>query len=172
MVPFCFYGQPLLNLQRGMRRRCLDFEMVGAHRRKSLPDSSTCSSSVSHSKDKNASKNLRLKSVNKKRRGESSRCILPGIGLHLNSVASGKIDCNVKKHENLASETQMSTMTGQELLPLHMISTTSEKEADESGNIVVEDNSLALVLLNPDELNPNSPRKKRYMQLEAEFLFV
>ncbi|KAK4750112.1 hypothetical protein SAY87_027561 [Trapa incisa] len=158
-TPFGLFadGKSLSNLQHGMRRRCLDFEMVGVHCRKKFP--SICSSS--HSKDNNTSKNLQLKSLNNKRGGESSRFILPGIGLHLNSLASGNSDCSAEMVEIFPSESQAALLTGQELLPTHMISTTSEKGADESGDIVVEDNSLALVLVDPEELNPDSPRKKR-----------
>ncbi|XP_031383265.1 protein tesmin/TSO1-like CXC 2 [Punica granatum] len=152
--------KPVSNLHRGMRRRCLDFEMAGAHPHRSLPDSSSYSSSLSHSKDKMASKNLQLASVNNKRGGESSRHVLPGIGLHLNSLASAK-DYKAIKRDTLSSETQVSNIHGQELLPQPMNSTASDKEADESGNIPTEDTSKALVLLSPEELNPSSPRKKR-----------
>lgn len=166
MVPFHFCAQPLSNLQRGMRRRCLDFEMVGAHKRKNLSASSSYSSSLSHSEDKITVKNLQLAPVNNKQKGESSRCILPGIGLHLNSLASAKRDYKAINHDALSSETQPSNMINQELLPQPMLLTASEKEADESGNVLSEDTSQALVLLNPEELNPSSPRKKRHVPVE------
>lgn len=152
-----------------MRRRCLDFEMLGAHHHKSLHESSSYSS-LSHSEDRSASKNLILTSINNKRGGESSKCVLPGIGLHLNSLTSAK-DYKVTNCDSSSSETKVSNRTRQELLPQPVISNASEKEADEGGNIFVEDNSQALVLLNPEELNPNSPRKKRYVLLETKTIF-
>ncbi|KAK4784363.1 hypothetical protein SAY86_018731 [Trapa natans] len=155
--------KPLSNFQRGLRRRCLDFEMVGAHHHKSLPDRSN-SSSLSHPEGMIASTNLMLTSVNSKRGGQPSMCILPGIGLHLNSLASAKDCYNVINHDSSFSETH-SNMSCQELLQQTVISNASDREADESGNIFVEDNPLAMVLLdepNPNpNLNPNSPRKKR-----------
>ncbi|KAK4769489.1 hypothetical protein SAY86_027639 [Trapa natans] len=147
----------LSNLQRGMRRRCLDFEMVGGHKCKIL-----CDSSSSHSENKINSKNLQLPPVNNNRRSRSSRCIVPGIGLHLNSLALAKRDYKVIKCDTLSSETQVLNASDQELLPQTMISSAPEKEADESGDILVEDTSQALVLMNPEELNPSSPRKKRH----------
>ncbi|KAK4793688.1 hypothetical protein SAY86_024123 [Trapa natans] len=107
-------------LQRGMRRRCLDFETVGGHKRKVLSDSS----SLSHSENKITSKNLQHATSDNKQRSRSSRA-------------------------------------DQELLPHPMVSSAHEKEHDEGGNIPVEDTSQTLVQLNPEELNPNSPRKKR-----------
>ncbi|KAK4790663.1 hypothetical protein SAY86_017967 [Trapa natans] len=147
----------LSNFQLGMRRRCLDFEMMGAHYHKSLPDSSNASS-LSHPEGMIASTNLMLTSVNNKRGGESSMCILPGIGLHLNSLASTKNYYNATTHDGSFSETR-SAMSCKELLPQSVIPNASDKEADESGNGFLEDNLLALVL--PEEPNPNSPRKKR-----------
>ncbi|KAK4783278.1 hypothetical protein SAY86_007652 [Trapa natans] len=150
--------KPLSNFQRGMRRRCLDFELVGSHHHERLPDRSN-SSSLSHLEGMIASANLMLTSVNSKRGGEPSMCILPGIGLHLNSLASAKGCYNVISQDSSISETH-SNMPCQELLQQTVISNSSDKEADETGNVFVEDNPLALVL--PEEPNLNSPQKKRH----------
>ncbi|PHT38638.1 hypothetical protein CQW23_22211 [Capsicum baccatum] len=95
-------------LYRGMRRRCLVFEMVGS-RRKHVDEGS--GSSAVQDTDGNLACNEKqlvpYKTVN-----ESSRCILPGIGLHLNALAASSKDGKVVKHETSASGKQLLITSG------------------------------------------------------------
>ncbi|PQP91896.1 protein tesmin/TSO1-like CXC 2 isoform X2 [Prunus yedoensis var. nudiflora] len=106
-TPMQFNCKPaVLNLQRGLRRRCLDFEMAGA-RRKSLDNVSNSSSNMlSQSDEKITTNDKQL--VPMKPGGESSRCILPGIGLHLNALAKTSKDYKIIKCESLAYGRQLS----------------------------------------------------------------
>lgn len=159
------------NLHRGMRRRCLDFEIVGA-RRKNLGDGSNSSSSMlSQSDEKIACHDKQL--VPFKPGGDSSRCILPGIGLHLNALTTTSKDLKNVKHEDLSSGRQSylpsstasfhSPTNSQE--PLHQSLTTASSERDtdlaENGVAHVEDASHASAYLVSDDFNQNSPKKKR-----------
>ncbi|KAK4355572.1 hypothetical protein RND71_024543 [Anisodus tanguticus] len=158
-------------LYRGMRRRCLVFEMVGP-RRKHL-DEGSGSSSVQET-DGNLACNekqvLPPKTVN-----ESSRCILPGIGLHLNALAASSKDGKVVKHEaNNASGKQLLIASGS-AVSLHPIVTGQESlnkslaETPGEGAIVPFENSVPLMedvcrvpgYVNNEELNQTSPKKKR-----------
>ncbi|KAJ0034543.1 hypothetical protein Pint_24776 [Pistacia integerrima] len=88
-----------------MLRRCLDFELVA--RRKNLNDGSNCSSSVMLQSDERfASEDMQL--VPLKPSNDSPRCILPGIGLHLNALAITSQDNKNTKHETLSSGRQLS----------------------------------------------------------------
>ncbi|KAJ6430091.1 hypothetical protein OIU84_021489 [Salix udensis] len=82
------------NLHRGMRRRCLDFEKVGA-RRKNIEDGSSSGSVVVQSDEKITYENKQL--VPFKPSSDSSRCILPGIGLHLNALAINAKDMSAER---------------------------------------------------------------------------
>ncbi|KAK7809619.1 crc domain-containing protein tso1, partial [Quercus suber] len=140
-------------LHRGMRRRCLDFEMVGA-RRKNLGDGSNSSSSMLSQSDENiACHDKQL--VPFKPGGDSSRCILPGIGLHLNALATTSKDYKNVKHEDLSSGRQSylpsstaslhSPSNSQEPFLQSLATASSERETDhgENGAAPVEDASQA-----------------------------
>lgn len=66
-----------------MRRRCLDFETVGACRKNLVDGSST--STGEQPDEKFASEDKKLVPV--KPHMDSSKRALPGIGLHLNALA-------------------------------------------------------------------------------------
>ncbi|KAK6913976.1 CRC domain, partial [Dillenia turbinata] len=89
------------NLHRGMRRRCLVFEMAGAHRKKLKYDLDSNSSTLQQSGGRVASSDNQLVPI--KRSNDSSRHILPGIGLHLNALATSSMDYKVVKHETVTS---------------------------------------------------------------------
>ncbi|CAI8595457.1 unnamed protein product [Vicia faba] len=78
---------------RGIRRRCLDFEMVGV--RKNSDDNSNTGSSTVQSEARNVSDDKQL--LPAKRNANSQKGILPGIGLHLNALAPLKDDTGIKK---------------------------------------------------------------------------
>nr|XP_023909383.1 protein tesmin/TSO1-like CXC 2 [Quercus suber] len=158
-------------LHRGMRRRCLDFEMVGA-RRKNLGDGSNSSSSMLSQSDENiACHDKQL--VPFKPGGDSSRCILPGIGLHLNALATTSKDYKNVKHEDLSSGRQSylpsstaslhSPSNSQEPFLQSLATASSERETDhgENGAAPVEDASQASAYQVSDDFNQNSPKKKR-----------
>ncbi|XP_023730306.1 protein tesmin/TSO1-like CXC 2 isoform X2 [Lactuca sativa] len=158
------------NLYRGMRRRCLVFEMMGS-RRKHLEDiSNVTDSNETGLPNDNSLIPMRTGNGNGNGNGnESSRCILPGIGLHLNALASTLVDQKVVKHESSGSGGQLiiappsaaynSTPSGQELIT--SMGDASGLENDQSGVPVTEDVSKALGFVVNEELSQSSPRKKR-----------
>ncbi|KAG8636735.1 hypothetical protein MANES_15G031500v8 [Manihot esculenta] len=161
-------------LYRGMRRRCLDFETVGAHR-KDLDDSSNSSTSGGgQSEEKVAPKDKQL--VLFKPGRDSSRCVLPGIGLHLNALAISCKDSKNVKHETLSSGKSLSSFVasshsqnnGQEPNEsLSLVSTEIDIDPTENEVPLVEDVPQASACLVTEEFNPSSPKKKR-RKLEGE----
>ncbi|XVE81656.1 hypothetical protein DITRI_Ditri15bG0082600 [Diplodiscus trichospermus] len=149
------------NLHHGFRRRCLDFEMLAA-RRKNLDDGSNSSSSVDN------------QLVPSKPGNDSSRRILPGIGLHLNALAITSRDSKNIKHETLSSGTEklsfpssatsiLPPAAGQEAVHESLTLASTERETDpvENGVLLAEDASQASAYLANEEFNQNSPKKKR-----------
>lgn len=167
--------QTLSNLPHGMRRRCLVFEMAGV-RRKNVDDGSNCSSSLlSQSDGKFVSNDKQI--VPLKPGNDSSRCILPGIGLHLNALAMASKDYSVVKHETLTPGRQLisvpssscsyiSTIDSQEPVNKSLAVNSPDRETDsaENGFQVPEDASQASACVISEELNQNSPKKKRHGQ--------
>ncbi|XWS13693.1 hypothetical protein CRYUN_Cryun36dG0059800 [Craigia yunnanensis] len=158
-APFSF--KPGSNLHRGFRRRCLDFEMLAA-RRKNLDNGSNTSSSVDN------------QLVPSKPGNDSSRCTLPGIGLHLNALAITSRDNKNIKHETLSSGTQklsfpssttsiLPPTAGQEAVHEFWTSASTERETDpvENGVQLAEDASQASAYLVNEEFDQNSLKKKR-----------
>ncbi|PSS01423.1 CRC domain-containing protein [Actinidia chinensis var. chinensis] len=156
------------NLHRGIRRRCLVFEMAGAYR-KHLDDSSSSGSSIlSQSEVNNESRDKQMVPI---RTGNgSSRCVLPGIGLHLNALATTSKNCTISN--NLASGRQLITesssaaplhslTTGQESLNKSLTVTSAERHVGPAENGIqnIEDASLASGYI--EEFSQSSPKKKR-----------
>lgn len=156
-----------------MRRRCLVFEMVGT-RRKRIEDSSSSGSSLLAQSEVNMESNHKqLIPMN----NGSSRCIVPGIGLHLNALARTSKDQNIFSHETLASGNRLindpsstgsfhSWNTGQEPLNKSLAVTTMERnrgdpEIQAQGT---EDASPASGYVAGEEISQGSPRKKRHVQ--------
>lgn len=142
--------------------------MVGA-RRKHFSDGS---SSNTVSNDKHI---VPLKPAN-----DPSRRILPGIGLHLNSLATS-MDQKVVKHETSSSgglriSVPRSTASfhslsiGQEPSNQLMVPSSLEKEMGSAENqvMVVEDSSQASGFVVNEELNQSSPRKKRHVWIRKK----
>ncbi|XP_030534563.1 protein tesmin/TSO1-like CXC 2 [Rhodamnia argentea] len=169
LIPFA--NKPISDLPRGMRRRCLDFEMVGTHQKSLDGGSGGNSSSLLKSDENNIPKNKQLVVV--KRGGDSTRCIVPGIGLHLNALTSSTKDSRIVKHESLLSDVQalnvhMSTtslqspLTSQELLHKSLtLSNAEDMDCDDNGLQVTEEASQAPADLIYEEHGQTSPRKKR-----------
>lgn len=156
-----------------MRRRCLVFEMAGA-RRKNLNISSSCSSSMlPQSEEEIASIDKQLVPI--KTGGDSSRRILPGIGLHLNALALTPKDLKVVKHESLATGGQLympnstafqSPTIGEESLHTLLNSASAERDTKPPVNDieVAEDDSQASADIVGEDFNQSSPKKKRHVK--------
>lgn len=153
-----------------MRRRCLDFEMAGM-RRKNTNNGFNNSSSTVQSDDRDSANDSQL--LPAKRNGDSQRCILPGIGLHLNALATLK-DYRSTKNENMSSGRQLS-LPGPASVLQHSanqeqqqsMSASAERDLDpqENGVQSAEDNSRALVCVGGEDFNHNSPRKKKLVAI-------
>ncbi|XP_065863255.1 protein tesmin/TSO1-like CXC 2 [Euphorbia lathyris] len=161
------------NLHRGMRRRCLDFETVVA-RRKNLNDHSNSSASNGVQLDeKLASKDKQLMLVNPG--SDSSRRVLPGIGLHLNALTIISKDSKTVNIEASSSEISLhspgasfqSPISGQELIDPLTLASEPEIDPTENGVLLLEDVSQTSNCLIADEFNHNSPKKRR-RKLEGE----
>uniref|UniRef100_A0A2P2JIN9 CRC domain-containing protein n=2 Tax=Rhizophora mucronata TaxID=61149 RepID=A0A2P2JIN9_RHIMU len=163
------------NLHRGMRRRCLDFELVGACKRNLNDGSGSNSSIVMQSDKKNSSKEKQLVPI--KPGADSSRRVLPGIGLHLNALALTSKDSKNVNHE---TSTTGIRLTGS-VASLHSPATIKElderlapayveKDMDPTENAALSAQDVpreSSYLTNNEELNPSSPKKKR-RRLEGE----
>lgn len=167
-IPFA--NKPISDLPRGMRRRCLDFEMVGTQQKSLDGGSGGISSPLLKSDENDIPKNKQLVVV--KGGGDSSRCIVPGIGLHLNALTSTTKDSRIVKHESLLSDVQalnvhMSTtslqspLTNQESLHKSLTLSNAEEMDHDNGLQVAEEVSQAPTDLNYEENGQTSPRKKR-----------
>ncbi|CAJ2650939.1 unnamed protein product [Trifolium pratense] len=154
---------------RGIRRRCLDFEMASV-RKKISDDNSNIGSSTTQSEVRNAANEKQL--LPAKRNANSQRSILRGIGLHLNALATVK-DHKGKQNENVTSGDQVGLASSTSLLlsacqehqrlSILSVSVSSERETDPSDNGVQpsEDCPQALAYMAADDFNQNSPKKKR-----------
>ncbi|XP_019180463.1 PREDICTED: protein tesmin/TSO1-like CXC 2 [Ipomoea nil] len=155
-------------LYRGMRRRCLVFEMNGA-RRQPLDDNSGSSSSILAEHDGNTAEK-HLVAVN-----ESSRRVLPGIGLHLNALAVTPRDGKGAKHESFASSGKQLIIAPTSAANYHLITTSqeslnnslavvsSEREIvpTRNGASLNEDASQEPRYVGNEELSQTSPKKKK-----------
>ncbi|XP_042515007.1 CRC domain-containing protein TSO1-like isoform X2 [Macadamia integrifolia] len=157
--------------QRGMRRRCLVFEMAGAQK-KNLGDDSKSSSSDTSLSDVKDTDDKQL--VHNKPGNSSLPYMLPGIGLHLNALATTSKDCRVVKHETLASGRQLISMrssitsfhsvtSGQITLTKSLALNSTEEEIGpaDNGSLVIQDASQASTFGASEDFNPSSPKKKR-----------
>ncbi|XP_068650447.1 protein tesmin/TSO1-like CXC 2 [Aristolochia californica] len=88
--------------QRGMRRRCLVFEAAGTQNKNFEDDSRSTSSTSSQADGKINTDDKQLPPLRASGTSSSS-CIVPGIGLHLNTLASTSKSCKVIKQEIIAS---------------------------------------------------------------------
>ncbi|KAK1390558.1 CRC domain-containing protein [Heracleum sosnowskyi] len=159
-------------LQRGMRRRCLVFEMVGS-RRKRLDDGSSSSSSSmplqSHENTASSDKCV----VPLKPGFNIPRRRLPGIGLHLNTLAATSVDHKVAKHEALVPGGQPISVSGsaayinsssiQQMSNSALVVYSSDRDICPvgDGTPISETAAQGIGYMVNDGLNHNSPKKKR-----------
>lgn len=165
-VPFDY--TPVPNFHRGLRRRCLDFEI--AELRKLSGDDSDYSHIALSQHDENTLVNDGQLPVESE--GDPLRCTLPGIGLHLNALATTSNDYQSVEHGNLLSENQlMNTQISSSSLnlpnshqSLHESLTSVASEdigSADNGVLVVQDGSQSCAYPDSEELDHNSPQKKR-----------
>ncbi|KAL2455894.1 Protein tesmin/TSO1-like CXC 2 [Abeliophyllum distichum] len=147
--------EPDSGLHRGVRRRCLVFEMAGAFR-KHLDENSASDSSLLMQSDGNTSSGDG-QLIPTKDRSDSSRCVLAGIGLHLNALATtpkaykfvAKSSTSAPPHEDLLNNSSAVTMLEREISTV------------ENGVPSVEDDSQASGYVVNEEITQSSPKKKR-----------
>lgn len=137
-------NQSVLSLHRGsMRRRCLDFEVLGK-RKKDIADD-----------DKQTLGDNKAES--------SSKCVVPGIGLHLNAIpmSSKAIKINTR-HEGSASVEVQKSFPGS-ITPVHsqdiMQETLVQAETEAGEGLAVEEETPKPLVF--EELNQDSFQKKK-----------
>lgn len=143
--------QPFSNLHRGLRRRCLTFEIP---RTKKSIDSALFSSSLSSLQSEEKPLSCIRQPITPG--NDSSRRILPGIGLHLNALAAASKDCSNPNQEIISP-------TAQDPFMKSLDSSSLRKDEGPAENVaeIAENSSQASVYAAIEELNPNSPKKKR-----------
>lgn len=162
---------PVSHLNRGMRRRCLVFEMGGA-RRKHFDGNSSSVTPILTQERNTSSTDKQL--VPMRSGNDSSRHILPGIGLHLNALATapkeykvGKQDASVSGRLVIAPPSSMANFhsftTGEEQVNQPLAINSMERDMDpvESAIPLPEDASQASANMIAEEFNQSSPKKKR-----------
>ncbi|KAG9451939.1 hypothetical protein H6P81_004843 [Aristolochia fimbriata] len=155
--------------QRGMRRRCLVFEAAGAQNKNFEDDLRNTSSISSQADGKISPSDKQLVPFKTSGISSSSSCMVPGIGLHLNTLASNSKSCKVVKQEIIASGRRLISMpkpvgsfssvsTGQrapiKCLPLNSIDPLNKESP-------FTQDHLSIGLGAGEESNPSSPKKKR-----------
>ncbi|GAV81582.1 LOW QUALITY PROTEIN: CXC domain-containing protein, partial [Cephalotus follicularis] len=148
------------NLHRGFRRRCLNFEMV-VLRRRNTNDDSNCSSSMLLKSDEDiASKDNQV--VPLKPGCNSSRSMLPVIGLHLNALAITSKNNKNAKHEKLSCGRPQRNLPSP-TTSLHSPTTASGErgtELAENGIQLAEDASQASIYLPSGECFQNTQKSE------------
>ncbi|CAI9762179.1 unnamed protein product [Fraxinus pennsylvanica] len=162
MVAGCSTSNPSENmdneldsgLYRGVRRRCLVFETARALR-KHLDKNSASDSPLLMQSDGNTSSSDGQR-ISTKDRSDSSRCVLAGIGLHLNALTTTPKGYKfVAKFRTPAPQ--------EELLNNSLAVTMLDREVStvENGVPPVEDESQASGYIVNEEITQSSPKKKR-----------
>lgn len=166
--------QPVPYLSRGMKRRCLVFEMGGG-RRKHFNENSSSLPPILSQEGNTSSTNKQLVPI---RSGhDSSRHILPGIGLHLNALATAPKEYKVVKQDSVSGRLVIappssmvnfhSLSTAQEQVNQPLAINSMERDTDpiESAVPLLEDASQASANMTAEELNQSSPKKRRHVTL-------
>lgn len=160
-------------MHRTIRRRCLDFERVGSHEKKSSCECDGSSAVSIQSNSKVAS--VQNKFVHSTSGRFCSLSKLPGVGLHLNTLATTTEGKDVK-NESWASESQeistpMSIRSCNSLMP-HEIShdKLSPKRSLERDLVTYDNEGQAFEDAHQtstcvgEELDHSSPQNKRHVQ--------
>lgn len=171
-LTFVLSYQPSSQLHRTIRRRSLVFERSESHKRKSICDPTQSNNKIATADDK---------VFQNQHRSGCSLSKLPGIGLHLNALASTN-DGNVR-NGNWVSESQLmstprilkscSSLTPVEVPPDNSSSQLSLERALvpwDGESQVVETTYQTSELLVGEEFNHSSPRNKR--QVRNTFFLV
>ncbi|KAK4482859.1 hypothetical protein RD792_010031 [Penstemon davidsonii] len=164
-------SENLSGLYRGMRRRCLVFDMSGARSK--------------HFDDMQSDANVPTQDqqlVLEKTGNDSTRCVLSGIGLHLNALATTPKDYKIANHEASASgRLQISTTpsssvnfqpqtTNQDFSNNNLaIVAFSEQQIETFENCVLppmEDACQVSGYIANEEINQSSSPKKKKRRLE------
>ncbi|KAL5702221.1 hypothetical protein ACHQM5_027463 [Ranunculus cassubicifolius] len=167
------YYVPFGCKQRGVRRRCLVFESAGARKRKLEDDSNSSSSASSQSDGKYTSEDKHLASI-RPCTTNTSPCMVPGIGLHLNALAATTKDSRVGKHDTLNSGNELISMPSsmssvhslsseQNPLSKSLVLSSIQTDISPSGTDLhsMLDTSQALSFGIGEDFTETSPRKKR-----------
>ncbi|KAL5770680.1 hypothetical protein ACOSP7_014834 [Xanthoceras sorbifolium] len=153
--------------QHKIRRRCLVFETTGSHKK--------CSSLIPSQSDCEVADEEKHLAPSKRGNGHSLST-LPGVGLHLNALATTSKNGKFIKCKTLSSGRQLismrSSMSSDSLTssPKILIGSSTlnsmEKVSDPCDNKVkVVENALqASVSVGGEELDQDSPRRKRFKQ--------
>ncbi|CAL9090038.1 unnamed protein product [Musa acuminata var. zebrina] len=153
--------------QHGIHRRCLVFEVAGISQRNIYGDSSHNQSTTLPSKSRN------IFDANLKPAISPSLCAFPGIGLHLNALATTSMDRMVK-NETLAPGKQLITMP----CPIDPFASATTGRNSPQKSLAIEADLLTsgeiedlqvtydaaakdISLGNCEELSQGSPKKKR-----------
>ncbi|CAN8268726.1 unnamed protein product [Cochlearia groenlandica] len=144
-------NESVSTLHRGsMRRRCLDFEVPGKRKKDIADDHQTVC-------DNNAE-------------SSSSRCVVPGIGLHLNAIALASRDCKISIIHEYSTPGEIQKSFSGSTTPIQsqdtVLETMDHAESEpEEGQAVEDEVPRELVF---EELNPGSLKKKMRMLDEGE----
>ncbi|XP_073148141.1 protein tesmin/TSO1-like CXC 2 [Henckelia pumila] len=160
----------LSGLYRGMRRRCLVYEMAGAHRQRFEETSAPDSPVVLQSGSDTSSNNRQLVPTNMI--DESPRCVVPTLGLHLNALGTTPKDYKLVNLEPSASGRLLIGLspsvdfhpptTGQESLNnLDVTSLGGDIDNIEDFVPLREDSCQASGHVANEEITQSSPKKKR-----------
>ncbi|KDO40300.1 hypothetical protein CISIN_1g006300mg [Citrus sinensis] len=148
-------------------RRCLDFEMVGARKKKVACESNCTSSNLSQADCKDAS--IKKHFVPSKSKSSSSSMVA-GAGLHLNALAAASKDGKLVKCKTTASGSKVISMRICESPCLsltscpNLLNKSEERDPVPCGTevYVVENAMQPSVSVGSEEFNHSSPKRKRY----------
>lgn len=164
-----------------MRRRCLVFEMGGT-RRKHFDENSSSVSPILMQDGNTPSSSKQILPM--KTGNDSAKRILPGIGLHLNALATTPKEYKVIKQDASVSGRLViapsstsnfhSTVTGKGPVneSLEMMPIERDMDPDENGVPLLEDPSQASVDMVTEEFNQSSPKKKRHVTLHFGIILM
>jgi len=139
--------------------------------RKNLDGKSHTNSSTEKSDEMDVSKGKQVLPI--KHSGDSRKCVLPGIGLHLNALATLN-DCkNIKiekllagRQPNMPSSSSSVQLSASQEHQLALVPASVEKDLEPSENEVQpgEDCTQPLLLMAGEDFQQNSPKRKRQVQ--------
>nr|GMD70456.1 protein tesmin/TSO1-like CXC 2 isoform X2 [Ipomoea batatas] len=154
-------------LNRGIRRRCLVFDMTGIPKKHLDENTGSDSGSSLWTQSDGNTTSTDKHLVGTKSRCEPSRCILPGIGLHLNALAVAAKDGHAVKHEALASGQQLLVAPGSTANYRSLTLISKARVALEDGIHLNEDANQSPGYSVNEELNQSSSPRKKKRRMES-----